>query len=145
MDEGAPERARAAGWSSRSTAALPLTSQKELRKIAGAFGREPVWRILDDDARRRPSSWRGAPFLYLFTHAFDWASPVCRGDGKPPAPVCLLPLAFEQKELLYFWESQFDFKCDRCRLVSHLGDSTDGGRHTRIGEFDPTRKANKTA
>ena len=41
-----------------------------------------------------------------------------------------------------FW--QFDFNCDRCRLVSHLGVSTDGGRHTRIGEFDEKRKANQT-
>lgn len=207
--------------------------KKELKKVADAFGREPVWRILDDDARQRPSSWRGAPFLYLFTHAFDWASPVCRGDGKPPVPVFLLPLAFEHKEQLYFWQRsyyhhdnvwlgsgaleigayrqladptselaeqgrelcreietatgvptfyylmrywgrlrgeeqrrcpgcggawrierlresprqfwQLDFKCDRCRLVSHWGDSTDGGRHTRIGEFDPKRKADRTA
>jgi predicted nucleic acid-binding Zn ribbon protein len=36
-----------------------------------------------------------------------------------------------------FW--QFDFRCDPCRLVSHFGVSTDGGRHTRIGEFQGER------
>jgi predicted nucleic acid-binding Zn ribbon protein len=207
--------------------------RKELKKVIKAFGAGPVWRILDDDASQPPSSWRDAPFLYLFTHAFDWAPPVCRGDGKPPIPVFMLPVTFEQKEQLYFWQRsyyhhdniwlgsgaleigayrqlaspdselaqhgrdlcreietatgvptfyyltrywgrakgeehrlcpgcgaawraerplelpgrfwQFDFKCDRCRLVSHLGVSTDGGRHTRIGEFDERGKTNKTA
>jgi predicted nucleic acid-binding Zn ribbon protein len=204
---------------------------KELKKATEAFGAKPVWRILDDEASQPTSSWRGAPFLYLFTHAFDWASPVCRGDGKPPVPVFMLPVAFEHKEQLYFWQGsyrdhdniwlgsgaleipayrqladpgselagdgrelcreietatgiptfyylarywgrpkaederlcpgcggawrtehpresqgrfwQFHFKCDGCRFVSHLGVSTDGGRHTRIGEFDEKRKANQ--
>jgi predicted nucleic acid-binding Zn ribbon protein len=197
--------------------------QAELKKVTEAFGRKPLWRILDDDATQCPSSWKGAPFLYLFTHAFTKESPVFRGDGKPPIPIFTLPLTFEQKEQLYFWrrnyydhdniwmgsgaleigayrqmadpeqplaehgrdlcqaieaatgvttyyylqryrarlkgEDQrlcpgcgaawkvenfpeppkrfwhFDFKCDHCRLVSHLGVSTDGGRHTKIGEL----------
>jgi predicted nucleic acid-binding Zn ribbon protein len=79
--------------------------KKELKKVTNAFGRAPVWRILDDDAQQSPSSWKGAPFLYLFTHAFDWESPVCHGDGKPPIPVFMLPLAFEHKEQLYFGSS----------------------------------------
>jgi predicted nucleic acid-binding Zn ribbon protein len=81
--------------------------KKELKKVINAFGMQPVWRILDDDAKARPSSWRGAPFLYLFTHAFDWASPVCRGDGKPPIPLFILPVPFELKEQLYFWQRSF--------------------------------------
>ena len=32
---------------------------------------------------------------------------------------------------------QFHFKCESCRLVSHVGKATDG-RHARIGEFIPT-------
>lgn len=202
--------------------------KEDLKAVITAFGRSPVWKILDDDANTRPSTWKGAPFLYLFTHAFDWASPVCRGDGKMPVPVFSLPLAEQQKSDLYSWQNEysdhdkiwigsgkleipayrqladpesdlsasgrnlcreietatgvptfyylmrfwgrpkveerrpcpgcgkewkaerndgspgrfrrFDFKCDPCRLVSHLGDSTDGRRYARIGEFDGKRK-----
>ncbi len=201
----------------------------ELKKVTASFGREPVWRILDDEAKQHSSSWKGAPFLYLFTHAFAHASPVCRGDGKPPIPVFMLPVAFEHKEQLCSWQRSyyhhdniwlgcgaleigayrqladpmsalaahgrnlcreieaatsvptfyylerywgrpkgenqrpcpgcgaawrterpqesparfwhFEFKCDGCRLLSHEGVSTDGGRHTRIGEFDEKRNA----
>jgi len=74
--------------------------KKELKKVVNTFGSNPAWRILDDDVEQRPSSWKGAPFLYLFTHAFDWASPVCRGDEKPVIPVYTLPIPFEQKEAL---------------------------------------------
>lgn len=203
--------------------------KQELRKVSDAFGRKPAWTLLDDNAPKRSSSWRSTPFLYLFTHAFDWASPVCRGDGKPPIPVFMLPMSFEHKQSLYFWQRSyyhhdhvwlcsgaleigayrqmadpnsdlaehgrelcreietatglptfyyltrywgrpkgedkrrcpgcgaewrtntqpeisgrfwhFDFKCDRCRLVSHFGVSTDGGRHVRIGEFTARTKS----
>jgi predicted nucleic acid-binding Zn ribbon protein len=218
----------------RGATALRHHSQygkEELEKVIKTFGARPVWQILDDDAHRRPSSWTGAPFLYLFTHALDWAPPVCRGDGKPPIPTFMLPLNFEQKTDLYRWQWSyyyhdniwlgcgaleiaaykqmadptselaaegrdlcrdierctgvptfyyltrywgkpkgeaerpcpgcgstwkvewptlpkrrfwhFDFKCDRCRLVSHLGNSTDGGRHTRIGEFNPSKSGKR--
>jgi hypothetical protein len=62
--------------------------KKELSKVAEAFGSRPVWKIMDDDAKRRSYSWTKAPFLYLFTHAFDWTPPVCRGDGEHPVPLC---------------------------------------------------------
>lgn len=201
--------------------------RRELRQVTKTFGHAPKWRLLDD-IRPRPSSWRGAPFLYLFTHAFDWASPVCRGDGQPPIPLCTLPVADEIKEQVYTWQQsyvlhdrmwiesgaleigayrqlvdpaselseegrsicreiekatgvatyyyqarywarrkdeerrrcpgcggawttglepttpkkfwQFEFRCNPCRLVAHPGVSTDGGRHTRIGEFKPRNK-----
>ena len=219
----------------RSATELRYHSQRgkrELKQVADAFGKKPLWRILDDGAPQRPPSWKDAPFLYLFTNAFDRFSPVCRGDGKAPIPVCLLPLAFEYQEQLYFWQRtyrhldhiwldsgaleiaayrqladpesevsrngrdlckeieaatgvptyyylmrywgrpngedqrrcpgcggawraecpqespgrfwQFDFKCERCRLVSHKGVSLEGGRHARIGEFNKKVKANKT-
>lgn len=198
--------------------------KKNLSEVVKLFGREPVWKILDDDAGRTSSKWRGAPFLYLFTNAFDWYSPVCRGDGKRsvPVPLFTLPVSDEIKEDLYRWQKsyrrhdnlwlesgaleipayrqladpnsmlseegrklcreiesgtgistfyylnrywgrskgeddracpgcggawrtsvdadektfrEFHFRCESCRLVSHLGVSTDGGRHVRIGEF----------
>lgn len=79
----------------------------DLKAVTTAFGKSPVWKILDDDANVRPSTWKGAPFLYLFTHAFDWASPVCRGDGKKPVPVFSLPLAEQQKSDLYSWQNGY--------------------------------------
>ena len=57
-------------------------SKNDLKVVTTAFGRSPVWKILDDDAKERPSTWKGAPFLYLFTDALTWASPVRRGDGE---------------------------------------------------------------
>lgn len=204
-----------------------LSGKKELEKLITAFGKSPVWKVLDDEAQKRTSTWKGAPFLYLFAHV--WASPVCRGDGKKPIPVFRFPLTTQHKSDLYCWQRDyndhhqiwigsgkleipayrqlvdpesdlaadgrelcreieattgvptyyylmrywgrskgedrrpcpgcgeewgarritepreefwhFDFKCDACRLVSHLGVSTDGGRHTRIGEFARKRKS----
>ena len=31
--------------------------------------------------------------------------------------------------------ARFEFRCHRCRLVSHTASSSDGGRHAKIGEF----------
>lgn len=202
--------------------------KEDLKAVTTAFGKSPVWKILDDDANVRPSTCKGAPFLYLFTHAFDWASPVFRGDGKKPVPVFSLPLSEQQKSDLYSWQNGYsdhdkiwigsgklevpayrqladpesdlaasgrdlcreiesatgvptfyylmrywgrsrcedrrpcpgcgkewqagrnegstshfwhlDFKCDSCRLVSHRGDTTGGGRLVRIGEFGAKRR-----
>ncbi len=196
--------------------------KRELENVVEAFGRKPAWRMLDDEAGRRSTPWKRSPFFYLFTHAFDWASPVCRGDGKGPVPVFTLPITFELKDQLYSWQRsyyyhdhiwlrsgaleiaayrqladptselsqegrdlcrdletatgiptfyyvmrywgrangedlrrcptcgglwriadeekrrhfwEFDFRCDKCRLVSHNGVSDDGGRYASIGEF----------
>lgn len=206
-------------------------TKKEFKEVTTAFGRSPVWKILDDDAKDRPSTWKGAPFLYLFTDALTWASPVRRGDGGKAVPVFTLPLSEQLKSDLYSWQDRysdhdniwigsgkleipayrqladpeselaeqgrgicrdieaatgvptfyylmrywgrskgedrracpgcggewktgskkespprfwyFDFKCDPCRMVSHLGVTTDGGRHTRIGEFDRKNSATR--
>lgn len=207
--------------------------RNSLAGVIRAFGQTPQWTLIDDDAKRRSVSWKRAPFLYLFTNAFDWDSPVRRGDNGKAIPVCLLPIPFEQKGDLYHWKSsyfhhdniwlgcgalevpsyrqmadakselaeegrdlcreieqatgvptfyylhrfwgrkkgeeerrcpicagrwwskrpaterasfwQFDFRCDRCRLVSHFGVSNDGGRHTKIGEFQgPNRETRQS-
>lgn len=39
------------------------------------------------------------------------------------------------------WE--FDFRCDDCRLVSHVADAYDDERHARIGEYRPRRKGRR--
>lgn len=81
--------------------------EEDLKAVTTAFGRSPDWKILDDDAKDRASTWKGAPFLYLFTDALSWASPVCRGDGKKPVPVFSLPLAEQQKSDLYSWQNGY--------------------------------------
>lgn len=198
--------------------------KKNLAEVVSLCGREPVWKILDDDVGKTASKWRGAPFLYLFTTWVDWYSPLCRGDGKRPVPFFSLPLSDQVKEDLHGWQKsyrrldgvwmesgplevsayrqladpnsalsedgrslcreiekgtgipvfyylmrywgrskgenervcpgcgndwkasepmlggkfhQFHFKCESCRLVSHMAKDTDSARRARIGEFVP--------
>lgn len=196
--------------------------KKDLAAVIALFGKEPSWKILDDDVGKTSSKWRDAQSLYLFTNAFDWHSPVCRDNGRHPIPLFTLPLSDELKETLYGWQKScreldsiwlrsgaleipayrqladpsselaeegrrlckeieqatkiptfyylmrywgrsrgedervcpgcgsewrtsaeaagnnfwdFHFRCEPCRLVSHLGTTTNGGRHARIGEY----------
>ncbi len=81
--------------------------KKGLAKLVNLFGREPVWKILDDDEGKTSSKWRGAPFLYLFTKWCDWYSPLCRGDGKRPVPLFALPVSDQIKEDLYRWQNEY--------------------------------------
>lgn len=87
--------------------------KRELRKVATFFGRQPRWKLLDDDTTKRQVSWKRAPSLYLFTHAFNWASPVCRGDTGEPVPMHTLPISFVQKEDLYRWQRSY---CEHDRI-----------------------------
>ena len=57
---------------------------------------------------------------------------VCPGCGRP------WRTKWPGSDQLPFW--CFHFQCERCRLVSHLGVSTDGGRHARIGEYQKAKK-----
>ena len=52
-----------------------------LSRLIEAFGREPEWRIIEDDVPTRFPSWRRSSSFYLHTHAFEDASPVCCGDS----------------------------------------------------------------
>jgi predicted nucleic acid-binding Zn ribbon protein len=195
----------------------------ELNKLIEAFGRDPEWRIIEDDVPKRFPSWSRSSSFYLFTHAFDDASPVCCGDSGKSIPVYLLPISEQDRRDLYSWAGsykhldnvwlasgaleipaykqladptselsvagrklcasiekatqkptfyylerywgrsdgeatrvcplcggewrlsdqnadmapfhKFQFKCDSCRLVSHIADSYDDQRHARIGEY----------
>ena len=77
-----------------------------LKKVVEAFGRLPTWTIRDDERPNRNPSWK-APTLHLFTHAFDWDPPLCRGDTGEPIPTFLLPLDFQQKEELTRWQDEY--------------------------------------
>jgi predicted nucleic acid-binding Zn ribbon protein len=79
----------------------------ELDRIKQAFGREPVWNILDDGAPKKEAQWKREPFLYLYTHALDWAPPVCRGGNGCYVPTYLLPISDDVKKSLHFWQRSY--------------------------------------
>ena len=81
-------------------------ARSNLEKVEKAFGQKPVWKIRDDEVPKRNTSWR-APTLHLFTHAFDWKSPLCRGDTGAAIPVFLLPLDFQKKNDLVRWQDAY--------------------------------------
>jgi predicted nucleic acid-binding Zn ribbon protein len=74
-----------------------------LQKVVEAFGEVPQWNVLQDNVPKRFPSWKQSSSFYLFTHAFDDASPVCCGDSGRPVPLYLLPIADLTREHLYFW------------------------------------------
>ncbi len=81
--------------------------KKKLGEVVRVFGRQPEWTVIDDDAPKRNTSWRGAPFLLMATDDFDWDSPVCRGDTGRAIPFYTLPIDFKHKEELYSWHRAY--------------------------------------
>lgn len=81
-------------------------AKPKLKEVKRAFGRKPVWKIRDDVVPKRNLYWN-APTLHLFTHAFDWKSPLCRGDTGGAVPVFLLPVDFQQKNDLIRWQAEY--------------------------------------
>jgi predicted nucleic acid-binding Zn ribbon protein len=196
-----------------------------LKRLTTALGQSPVWEIVDDNAPKKEITWKGSPFLYLFTHAFDSGPAVHRGNNGNPIPAYLLPIAQQIRQDIHGWQGSyrahdvlwlysgaletasyketanpnsqlaksgrticraiesgtgiptyyflhrfwgrskgeenrkcpgcgrkwhqqmqsdrrahtpfwnFEFRCDTCRLVSHVADSDDDERHARIGEY----------
>ena len=79
-----------------------------LKKVRAVFGRSPRWLLADDEAPKSDITWTNAPFLYLFTHMFDWESPLCRGDSGRPVPLYRLPdFSHEDREAIYFWQRAY--------------------------------------
>lgn len=82
-------------------------SAKSMAAIIRLFGQNPKWTVIDDEAPKRDTTWTKAPFLYLFTHMFDWQSPLCRGDNGKPIPIYRLPGTHEDREAIYFWQRTY--------------------------------------
>jgi len=78
-----------------------------LEKVREAFGREPEWTIIDDEAPRGAPRWRTASFLYLFVNTSSDAQPVRRGDDGKPIPSYRLPLPDEEVEYLLRWSENY--------------------------------------
>jgi predicted nucleic acid-binding Zn ribbon protein len=71
-------------------------------------------------------------YYYLMRY---WRPVDLQTEKKRPCPGCgkAWYIRNDQPKSTKFWE--FDFQCHPCRLVTHIGVSTDGGRHAKIGEF----------
>lgn len=88
--------------------------KEDLKSVASMFGRNPTWRLLDDDVPRRFADWRRSSSFYLFANL---GSPVCSGDTGHRVPLYLLPVDFWTRENLYFW-SRHNFDLDNVWLAS---------------------------
>ena len=69
--------------------------------------RETLRDSADDDVPKRFPAWRRSSSFYLFTHAFDDASPVCCGDSGEPIPVYLLPIPDQDRRDLFSWAGSY--------------------------------------
>jgi predicted nucleic acid-binding Zn ribbon protein len=84
-------------------------AMSDLNAVAKAFGRVPRCEIIDDDVRKRFRSWKHSTSFYLFTHAFDDASPIRCGDTGRPIPLYLLPITQQARQDLYFWARSYNY------------------------------------
>lgn len=78
-----------------------------LNSVIESFGQSPKWEIIDDSLPKRFRSWQCSKSLYLFTHAFDYTSPVCCGDTGLPIPPYLIPISDRIREDLYSWRGNY--------------------------------------
>ena len=81
--------------------------RETLAELTEASGKAPQWIILDAADRNRTATWRRAPFLYLFTHAFDDGPVFCRGDNGKPVPSYHFPIPYRERESIYFWQANY--------------------------------------
>jgi predicted nucleic acid-binding Zn ribbon protein len=81
--------------------------KETLAEVKKAFGKYPEWKLLEDGNRKWSSTWRRAPFLYLFTHAFDDEPPFSRGDNGKPVPSYLFSIPDRERENIYFWQHTY--------------------------------------
>jgi len=84
-------------------------AMSDLNSVIKTFGQPPRCEIIDDDVPKRFTSWKRSTWFYLFTHAFDDASPICCGDTGRPIPLYLLPITQHTRESIYFWARSYNY------------------------------------
>lgn len=72
-------------------------------EVLRQFGCEPVWEILDENAKARTATWKSAKSHFVFTHSLNPASPVCHGDRGTSLPLPMLPISDELREEFFDW------------------------------------------
>jgi predicted nucleic acid-binding Zn ribbon protein len=108
-----------------SSGPLELSSYRELADPESALateGRQLCKTI--EKATRKPTYYYLVRYYARRLHEAERACPGCGGRWRVRRPN---PKATEF--------ARFEFRCRRCRLVSHRGVSTDDQRRARIGEF----------
>jgi len=84
-------------------------AMSDLNSVVKAFGQPPKCELIDDDVPKRFRSWKRSTSFYLFTHAFDDASPICCGDTGRPIPLYLLPITQQSRQDLYLWARSYNY------------------------------------
>jgi predicted nucleic acid-binding Zn ribbon protein len=79
--------------------------KKSLAEVKKVFGQNPEWKLLESGKGKWSSTWRRAPFLYLFTHAFDDEPPFSRGDNGKQIPAYLFSIP--RLENIYSWQCSY--------------------------------------
>jgi predicted nucleic acid-binding Zn ribbon protein len=81
--------------------------RKDFKKVKAFFEKAPQWKLLDDAAPKRQATYKDAPFLYLFTHMFDYESPLCRGDNGKLIPYYRLLGTYQERNDIYCWQGAY--------------------------------------
>jgi predicted nucleic acid-binding Zn ribbon protein len=85
-----------------------ILTKNDFKKVTVFFGKAPKWKLLDDGVSRQETTAKNAPFLYLFTHLFDFESPLCRADNGKPIPFYRLPgSTYQDRNDIYGWQCAY--------------------------------------
>lgn len=66
-----------------------------------------------------------------------------KGEEKRRCPECGGKWRTDLPEAVGFDLGRFHFQCEKCRLVSHLGDTDEDERHARIGEYRSRKRGTR--
>jgi predicted nucleic acid-binding Zn ribbon protein len=86
---------------------LTKYSIEDRNKLQEFLSETPKCEILESNVNNSIPDWKNENFLYLFTHAFDFTSPVCLGSTGDPLPIIFLPLSDLDRERAKFWASSY--------------------------------------
>jgi predicted nucleic acid-binding Zn ribbon protein len=78
-----------------------------LERIKVLFDSEPKWKILSDKINVPLPNWRRAEYLTLFTHAFEYNSPICMAKTGKSVPLYEFPLTALEKEEIFHWAGAY--------------------------------------
>lgn len=104
---------------------LEMKAYKEMAKPNSSLSKEgrQICKWIED-ATNKPT------YLYLIRY-WGWSE----GESERVCPLCGRSWNFEKDPKFVAGIYWFDFLCQSCRIVSHIGSSSENERYARIGEF----------